>query len=134
MFKKSIKDLNFNTFVGIKLKEMKKSNILADIKYNEEKVAISVLFETDFTKEIRIVFKATQKMNKHQTPFPITVEIVSGELDFGVENTIHNLIKGDIVSLEGAVPHDLLAKTDCIVRLTLSKQDKIERVKKVINS
>jgi len=113
---------------------MKKSNILEDIKYNDDKVAISVLFETDFTKEIRIVFKKDQKMNKHQTPFPITVALVSGELDFGVGNDKHKLKQGDIVSLDGGVPHDLLAKTNCIVRLTLSKQDKVERVNKVINS
>jgi len=113
---------------------MKKSNILEDIKYNDDKVAISVLFETDFTKEIRIVFKENQKMNKHQTSFPITVAIVSGHLDFGVNDEIYNLKQGDIVSLKGSVPHDLHAKTNCIVRLTLSKQDNVDRVKKVVVS
>ena len=110
---------------------MKFTNILKDATYNDDKVAISVLFETETTKEIRILFKAGQTMKKHQTAFPITVEMVDGALDFGVNDKLYNLVKGDLVALQGSVPHDLSAKTDCIVRLTLSKQDTVDRVKKV---
>lgn len=110
---------------------MKKINLLEDLAYNDSKVAISVLFETDFSKEIRILFKTGQKMKKHQTRFPITVEMVAGELDFGVNDEVFSLIQGDLVALEGGVPHDLIAKSNCIVRLTLSKLDDVNRVKKV---
>ncbi len=110
---------------------MKKINLLQDLTYNLKKVAISVLFETDFTKEIRILFKQGQSMNKHQTPYPITVEIVKGEIDFGVADEIFHLETGDLVALDGDVPHDLNAKADSIVRLTLSKQDSVQRVKNV---
>ena len=111
---------------------MKKTNILKNLVYNEDKVAISVLFETETTKEIRILFKPGQLMQKHQTPFPITVEMVKGKLDFGVENDVFHLENGDLVALDGGVPHDLKALTDSIVRLTLSKQDTVQRVKDVI--
>ena len=63
---------------------MESVNILENLDYNEDKVAISVLFETETTKEIRILFKKGQLMKKHQTKFPITVEIVEGAIDFGV--------------------------------------------------
>lgn len=111
---------------------MKHTNILEDLSYNEDRVAIKVLFETDATKEIRILFKAGQLMKKHQTAFPITVEMVAGKLDFGVDGTIHNLKKGDLVALDGGIPHDLTAIEDSIVRLTLSKKDTVKRVEKVI--
>ncbi|PHR73635.1 MAG: cupin [Lutibacter sp.] len=111
---------------------MESANILENLNYNEDKVAISVLFETETTKEIRILFKKGQLMKKHQTKFPITVEIVEGAIDFGVEDETHNLLKGTIVSLEGSVPHDLLAQKDSIVRLTLSKLDSVDRVKDVV--
>ena len=52
---------------------MNYTNILKDKNYNDEKVAINVLFETETTKEIRILFKKGQVMKKHQTKFPITV-------------------------------------------------------------
>lgn len=110
---------------------MKHTNILENLEYNNDKVAISVLFETETTKEIRILFKKNQLMKKHQTKFPITVQIVEGAIDFGVNNKMYNLKKGNLVSLEGSVPHDLLAVEDSIVRLTLSKLDTVDRVKNV---
>jgi quercetin dioxygenase-like cupin family protein len=110
---------------------MNYTNILKDLNYGTDKVAISVLFETETTKEIRILFREGQVMKKHQTKFPITVEIVEGNMNFGVNDVIHQLKKGDLVALEGNVPHDLNAKSDCIVRLTLSKLDSVERVKGV---
>ena len=110
---------------------MKHINILQDLNYKEDKVAISVLFETETTKEIRILFKEGQTMKKHQTPYPITVEIVEGTIDFGVNDELFNLVKGDLVALDGGIPHDLKAVKDSIVRLTLSKQDSVQRVRNV---
>ena len=111
---------------------MNSANILKDVTYGDKKPAISILLETATSKEIRIVFAKDQYMKKHQTPFPITVEMVEGDLDFGVEDTVHRLVKGDILSLDGGVPHDLLAKSNCIVRLTLSKGDTLQRVEDVV--
>ncbi len=110
---------------------MKSSSLLKNIEYKEDKPAINVLFETESTKEIRIVMRKGQNMKKHQTPFPIVVEMFDGDLDFGVEGNLHHLTRGDILALDGGVPHDLLAKSDCIVRLTLSKSDSVKRVEKV---
>ena len=111
---------------------MNSANILKNVTYDDKKPTISVLLETATSKEIRIVFAKNQYMKKHQTPHPITVEMVEGNLDFGIENTVHNLVKGDILSLEGGVQHDLLAKSKCIVRLTLSKADTLQRVEDVV--
>ena len=111
---------------------MNSANILENVTYNDNKPAISILLETSTSKEIRIVFTKDQYMKEHQTPHPITVELVEGTLDFGVEGKVHNLVRGDILSLDGGVPHDLLAKSKCIVRLTLSKADTLQRVEDVI--
>ncbi len=107
---------------------MKKSSLLDNLVYKEGKPAISVLFESDFSKEIRIVFSAGQTMKEHKTNFPISVELFDGELDFGVNGEVHRLSKGDIVALGPNIPHDLNAITNCIVRLSLSKKDTVQRV------
>ncbi|AOW20660.1 cupin domain-containing protein [Urechidicola croceus] len=113
---------------------MKTASIYKDIECNENKPVISVLLETTFTKEIRIVMKKGVSMKKHQTPFPIVIEIVIGNIAFGVNEKILNLEKGDIIALEGKVAHDLKAKEDSIIRLTLTKNDEASRVKHVINN
>ena len=111
---------------------MELGSIIEDLEYNESKPIIKVLFETSFTKEIRIAMMAGTEMKKHQTSFPIVVQMVEENLDFGVNNEILDLKKGDLIALDGGVPHDLKAKLDSVMRLTLTKNDQIDRVKKVL--
>ena len=112
---------------------MKTASLSNNLEYKENKPAISVLFETDNTKEIRIVMKKGQSMKEHKTAFPIVVEIFEGAIDFGVQGEPLNLKKGDLLALEGSVPHDLLAAEDSTVRLSLSKLDNVDRVKAVVS-
>ncbi|NLR94285.1 cupin domain-containing protein [Flammeovirga agarivorans] len=110
---------------------MKKSNIYQDLQYSDVKPMISVLFETEFTKEIRIAMKEGSVMKEHKAPTPIVIEMVKGNIDFGVNNEILHLAEGDLLTLDGHVPHDLKATKDSIVRLTLTKYDDSNRVKNV---
>ena len=110
---------------------MKVASMIKDLQYNESRPTIQVLFETEVGKEIRIAFKKGQAMKEHKTPFPIVVEIFEGAIDFGVNGIIHNLKKGDMVALEGGVPHDLKALETSTVRLSLNKADSAKRVEDV---
>nr|WP_299034565.1 cupin domain-containing protein [uncultured Tenacibaculum sp.] len=110
---------------------MKTAAFLENLEYNEEKVAVSLLLETDFSKEIRIVFKKNQVMKDHKAPYPIVVQILKGNIDFGVNNEVKRLNSGDMISLEAKVIHNLTALEDSVVRLTLSKSDSVNRVKEV---
>ena len=108
------------------------NNILKNLEFNDNKPNITVLFESSFSKEIRILLKENQIMKEHKTPFPIVVEVFDGNIDFGVNGEIHTLKKGDILTLESNIPHDLKANEDSVIRLTLSRQDTINRVKGVL--
>lgn len=110
---------------------MKSTSIYQDIKFDESKPAIKVVLETDFTKEIRILMKKNQEMKEHKTPFPIVIEVVEGIINFGIEGKEHRIVKGDLLTLSGGIPHSLVAIEESIIRLTLSKSDSTERVKKV---
>lgn len=111
---------------------MIKSSITKNLVFNDEKPEISVLFESDYTKEIRIAMKPMQQMKEHKTKFPIVVEIFRGSINFGVNGEKHKLVKGDVIALEGSVPHDLVAIEESIIRLTLSVNDDSNRVKNVV--
>lgn len=110
---------------------MKNASLIKNLEYNQNKPAIVVLLNTQSSRELRIAMKKDQVMKEHKTPFPIVVEIFEGKVAFGVKGEIHNLEKGDLVALEGDVPHDLLAMEDSIVRLSLSIADTAGRVEKV---
>lgn len=113
---------------------MKYASLTKELEYNENKPAVKVLMDTDSSSEIRIAMKQGQVMKEHSTPYPIVVEIFEGKITFGVKGETHELTKGDVVYLEGAIPHDLKAETDSTVRLSLSKSDTAERVKGVADS
>lgn len=103
-----------------------------NLDFNDTKIITQVLLETSFSKELRILMKQGQVMKEHKAPFPIIVHLLAGEIDFGVEGTIYTLKQGAILTLPGTIPHDLTAKKDSIVRLTLSKLDTVDRVKDVV--
>ena len=111
---------------------MKTASLTNDIQYHETRPTIQVLLETDNGKEIRIAFKKGQVMKEHKTPFAIVVEIFDGNIDFGVNGEMLSLKRGDLISLEGGVPHDLTAVEDSVVRLSLNKGDSAKRVEDVV--
>ncbi|KYG74740.1 quercetin dioxygenase-like cupin family protein [Roseivirga ehrenbergii] len=113
---------------------MKIESFNENLDFNEKKIVTKVLLETSFSKEIRILLKQGQMMKEHKAPFPIIVHIIDGQIDFGVQGSVYPLKKGDIITLEANIPHDLTALQDSIVRLTLSKLDTSERVEKVISN
>jgi len=111
---------------------MQKFNIYDKIEYSEERVQITPMFDDENRKEIRIVFTKNQIMKDHKTKFPISVEIVEGSIDFGVEEKTFTLVKGDIVALDGDIMHNLKANENSVVRLSLSKNDSTNRVQGVL--
>lgn len=111
---------------------MKLASLTKDIMYHEERPTIQVLLDTDAGKEIRIAFRKGQVMKEHKTPFPIVVQVFEGAIDFGVNGEVQYLKRGDMIALEGGVPHDLKAQEDSIVRLSLSKADSAKRVENVV--
>lgn len=110
---------------------MKTASLVKNLEFNDDKPEVQVLFDTESSKEIRIAMRGGQVMKEHKTPYPIVVEIFEGKVDFGVNGQVHSLQKGDLVSLEGNVPHDLKAEIHSTIRLTLAKSDTAERVKEV---
>lgn len=112
---------------------MKTASLTKDLIYKENGPALSVLLDSEAGKEIRIVFKKGQEMRKHKAPYPIVVEIFEGFIEFGVEGEKYDLKKGDLITLGGKIFHDLYAKEDSIVRLSLNKKDTVKRASEVVN-
>ena len=113
---------------------MNTASLVKDITYQENKPTVTVLLKTQTTKEIKIVMKKGQFMKEHKAPYPIVIELFEGIIEFGVNGEIQLLQTGDLIALDENVPHDLTCISDCIIRLSLSNLDTVERVIEVSKS
>ena len=111
---------------------MQLASFLNNLEFSDSKVVITPLIESDFGKEIRIAFKEGQMMKEHKTKYPITVMTIIGSIEFTVNEKTVTLAKGDVISLEGNVLHELKATEKSVVRLSLHKGDSVARVNSVL--
>ena len=107
-------------------------HFLENIMYNDDRVAVTVMDESANSKDIRIVFKKGQEMKEHNAPYPISVLVLQGSIEFGYDDTSILLNTGDMIKLDASVMHSLFANEESVVLLQLSKQDTIKRVEGVI--
>lgn len=97
-------------------------------------VTIAKLFDGPHNKEIRINLEKGAQMKEHKAPGAIMVQVLSGKIEFGVGD--ENVILGalDMITLEPNVLHALTALENSIVRLSLSKNDDVSRVFRVLKT
>ena len=129
--------MHFQTNLGLKSKKkytMENISFNHDLEFDAAQVKTKVLLETMFSKEIRILHSKELSMKEHKAPYPIIIHLLQGSIMLGIEGVHHQLNVGDMVSIEGDVQHDLYANENAVIRLTLSKQDKVERVQDVISN
>lgn len=107
---------------------MQKSSFENDKAFDVKRVKTRVIIETSFSKEIRILLNKGQIMKEHKASYPILIHVLEGCINLGVQGIGHQMNQGDIITLEAGVPHDLTAKENAVIRLSLSKLDSGERL------
>lgn len=95
-------------------------------------VTIAKLFDGPNSKEIRINLEKGAQMKEHKAPGAIMVQVLSGKIDFSVGENSVILDTLDMITLEPNVVHALAALENSIVRLSLSKNDDVSRVFRVL--
>jgi quercetin dioxygenase-like cupin family protein len=110
------------------------NSFIKNIVYDDNQVKYKMILESRFSKEIQIVMKEGQFIKEHKTPYPVILHILNGTIELGVHNELIEMKSGDIIDLEGNISHDLKAKENSVIRLTLSKLDKVERLNNVLKS
>lgn len=100
--------------------------------FQSEQVKVNILTQNNSAKEIQILMAENSVMKEHKAPFAISVQVLCGEVEFSVFDEVAVLRALDMVCLDALVPHSLRAIKDSIVRLSLAKNDSIERVEGVV--
>lgn len=106
---------------------MQTTAFLKDTRFGE-KVQIDKMFETPFSKEIRICMAEGNTMQEHTAPGAITILVLKGKVRIDSLEESTELENGDMVYFDAKVPHSLEALQESVIRLTLSKNDSEKRV------
>ncbi|MDD3775524.1 MAG: cupin domain-containing protein [Sulfurovaceae bacterium] len=93
---------------------------------------ITKMLETPNSKEVRICMAKGNIMKEHTAPGAITIMVLRGTVNIGYEDKNITLQDGEMIYFDAKVPHSLEAKEESIIRLTLSKNDTVQRVKNLI--
>jgi quercetin dioxygenase-like cupin family protein len=84
----------------------------------------SAIFKSEQLELIRLVLMAGKAFPPHQVPGEITIQCIEGEIDVTVDGESNVLRPGQMMFLEGGVPHGVLAIQDssALVTIVLCKQ------------
>jgi quercetin dioxygenase-like cupin family protein len=69
---------------------------------------------------VLIAFREGARMGEHRAPGQLTLHVLSGEVQLRLPEQIVDVSAGSLLTLDGALPHDLEARRDSVVLLTLS--------------
>ena len=97
-----------------------------------DKPQIDLMLENEQGKEIRICMQKGNEMAQHTAPGAIVIMVLSGTVNIGSFDGSMQLGAGEAVYFAARVSHSLLAIEDSIIRLSLSKNDTIQRVEGLI--
>jgi quercetin dioxygenase-like cupin family protein len=109
---------------------MKTASIYQTLEYQDTKPVVIELFETGFTKEMRIAMKKGQTMQEFRLPYPFVIEIVDGALDFMINGDVIELRKGALLSLDEDISYDFIAIAHSIIRLSIYKVQNSNKIKR----
>ena len=73
--------------------------------------------------EVRVVLEALREgadLAEHRAPGPITVQVLEGEIQFSVGETVHVLRPGELLVLPTCRPHVVKAAQDSAFLLTIA--------------
>lgn len=86
-----------------------------------DRVQCKQIFETDNGGISMLAFKSGQKLDTHLAPAEVMVTVLSGEIEFTMNNVANTLRQGDFLLMGADVPHSVLAKEDSKVLLVKVK-------------
>jgi len=80
------------------------------------------LLKQPLIRAVLMVMKKDAKVPEHKANGDLTVQILRGRIRFAVGDKDHALAQGQMLTVGGNLPHDLVAEEDAEVLLTIAMQ------------
>ncbi|GCE11581.1 cupin domain-containing protein [Tengunoibacter tsumagoiensis] len=89
-------------------------------KYDDAKPHPQILSDNGSARLLLFSFKAGQTLPAHTNPSNLLVQVIQGEITFTASGQPHDLKVGTILEVRGHALHEVTAKTDALVLITMT--------------
>lgn len=89
-------------------------------QFDDAKPNVQLIAQSGHARQILFSFRAGQGLREHTTSSQIAVQVIVGTLTFTARGESRRVTPGQLVLLEAAVPHSVLAESDSVMLLTLT--------------
>jgi quercetin dioxygenase-like cupin family protein len=94
-------------------------DVAVDLEIPEDGILSKVLYKSDTVRLVGFAFDAGQELTEHTAARPIIVQVVSGSVDFVVDEETTRMDPASWCYLDASVPHSVLAVEPSRLLLTL---------------
>jgi quercetin dioxygenase-like cupin family protein len=95
--------------------------LAAETQYVANGITSRTLLKTETLRVVLFGFAEGQELTEHSTPRSATVQVLSGECDFTLNDTAHHLQAGDLLYLPPGARHAVKAPRRFSMLLTLAQ-------------
>lgn len=95
--------------------------LAAQIESGSDKVHFKHIFNNENGGVALVAFKAGQKLDTHTAPAEVMVNVLEGEIEFTMLDSVHTIKAGEFLLMDADVPHSVLAKADSKMMLVKVK-------------
>jgi len=88
--------------------------------FDDSKPNVQIIARSGHARQILFSLRAGQGLREHTTSSQIAVQVISGQLTFGVGEEKQTVTPGQLVLLEADVPHSVHAERDTAMLLTMT--------------
>jgi len=105
-------------------------NVLAS--FHADKPGVKILAQSGHARIALFGFRKDQILKEHVTSSPITVQVISGKIDFETEYEHVTLLPGELLILGANITHKIVALEDSIVLAYITPNPEAHTLQKEI--
>lgn len=103
-------------------------SLAEETKFEDNGIVSRTLLRTPNSRAVLFGFAEGQELTEHTSTQHALVEILTGECEFSLAGTQHELKAGNVVYMPPNLPHAVRAKTQFSMLLTLTKPGSDEKL------
>jgi quercetin dioxygenase-like cupin family protein len=94
-------------------------NIRQLTQFRADRPYVQVLSDLGAARVVLFAFRAGQQLKEHRTSSQLLVQVLRGRITFATADNSVSLQAGMVLQLEENVPHNVIARTDAVMLLTM---------------